>query len=270
MKSPVIWLGGKNRLAPRLNSIIPPHSTYVEVFGGGASLLFLKDSSPVEVYNDIDEDLVNFFRVLQNPRKVKLLENKLNKTPYSRAEFNKMRIRYSQSRSDIETAYPWFCVMQMSFGSLFGKSWGYSIHGSVQGVASCVHRFRSSVKLLDQACERLRNVIVECNDWQTLCARYNDKNTLLFLDPPYLQETRRNVKYRHELSDDDHTELIHCLSNSKSKIMICGYDNRIYRSLLSRGWWQINWPHRCCLNNRRLSDHTKQGRIESVWMNFKL
>ena len=269
MRSPVVWFGGKSRLSARLNSLVPEHKTYVEAFGGGASLLFRKSPSAVEVYNDIDENIVNFFRVLRSPRATALLQAKLNKTPYSRVEYQRFCKTLGRKLSDVERAYQWFCVMRMSFGSQFGKSWGVSLHGSNGGVASCIHRFHSSTDLLELACTRLRNVVVECQDWRKLCRRYDGKMTLLFLDPPYLPSTRKDGKYKHELTEEDHIELVKFLSNCRSKVILCGYDNPIYYRLLHKGWRQIKWPHRCCLNNRQGCDNAGQRRVENVWLNYK-
>ena len=270
MRSPVVWLGGKSRLAPVLNSLLPRHNTYVEVFGGGASLLFYKRPSPVEVYNDTDEGLVNFFRVLRSPKKCALLRRKLEMTPYSRAEFRTLRNVDGERISDVERAYRWFCVMRMNFGSQLGKSWGVSIHGSSCGVASCVHRFQASAATVEQACVRVRDLVVECRDWRKLCLRYDSVNTLLFLDPPYAPSTRRSGRYVHEMTEDDHAELVQFLLHCRSKIILCGYDNPAYQDLLRRGWWKMSRPSRCCLNNRPGSNRPRQHRVESIWLNYKV
>ena len=87
LRSPVRWYGGKGNMVKKLLKLIPEHKIYVEVFGGGASLLFAKEPSPIEIYNDIDEGLVNFFRVLRDPEKFGKFYAKAVLTPYSRAEF---------------------------------------------------------------------------------------------------------------------------------------------------------------------------------------
>ncbi|RPH95488.1 DNA adenine methylase [candidate division KSB1 bacterium] len=270
MRSPVVWLGGKSRLASRLDALLPQHNTYVEVYGGGASLLFHKRPSAVEVYNDIDEGLVNFFRVLRSPKKSALLKKKLSITPYSRTEFRNFCLTQSRKLSDVERAYRWFCIMRMSFGSQFGKSWGVSIHGSTQGIASCVHRFHTSAALLEQACNRFSKVVVECQDWRKLCLKYDSKETVLFLDPPYMPITRRGGCYDHEMTEGDHIDLLCFLSMCKSKVILCGYENPIYRIMLQKGWRKVSWPHRCCINNKQGSGNSRQHRTENVWLNYNI
>lgn len=87
MKSPISWFGGKYYLAHKIIKLFPPHSIYVEPFGGAAHVLFAKEPSPVEVYNDIDSGLVNFFRVLRDPKSFGELALLCSLTPYSREEY---------------------------------------------------------------------------------------------------------------------------------------------------------------------------------------
>jgi DNA adenine methylase len=270
MKSPVIWMGGKSRLAPRLEYLLPKHNTYVEVFGGGASLLFQKRPSAVEVYNDLDEGLVNFFRVLQNSRKAASLRRKLEVTLYSRAEFMRFSRTNDRRLGDVERAYRWFCIMRMSFGSQFGRSWGRSIHGSSHGTASCVTRMHTAIELIEKASIRFRNVLIECQHWKSVCEAFDSKNTLFFVDPPYVPSTRIKGCYDHDLTTEDHETLLKFLKQCKSKVILCGYDNSLYQIELRNGWQRISWPFRCCLNNTRGSAGIQQNRIENIWINYPL
>lgn len=107
-------------MVAKLLPLIPPHKIYVEVFGGGASLLFAKEPSPVEVYNDLDSGLVNFFRVLRDPGKFEKFYRKVCFTPYSREEYCFCRDTWGECKDDVERAYRWFVVARMSFSGKFG------------------------------------------------------------------------------------------------------------------------------------------------------
>ena len=115
LRSPIWYVGGKGMMVQKLLHYIPPHRTYVEVFGGGASLLFAKEPSPVEVYNDIDSGVVNFFRVLRDKEKFKKFYEKVVLTPYSREEHYYCRNTWRDCADDIERAYRWFVMVRQGF-----------------------------------------------------------------------------------------------------------------------------------------------------------
>src|SRR5690606_9021181 len=104
MRSQLRYDGGKGLLAPKLLPLIPEHRTYVEPFGGGASLLFAKEPSPVEVYNDLDDGLVTLFRVLRHPLLFRIFQRKVALTPYARSEFMECRDSW-QDCEGVEKAY---------------------------------------------------------------------------------------------------------------------------------------------------------------------
>lgn len=110
LRSPIVWFGGKGNMVAKLLPLIPPHRIYVEPFGGGASLLFAKKPSPVEVYNDLDSGLVNFFRVLRDPKKFERLHKLVSLTPYSREEYDFCRATWETCDDDVERAYRWYVV----------------------------------------------------------------------------------------------------------------------------------------------------------------
>jgi len=105
LRSPIKYVGGKGRMITKLLQFIPKHHTYVEPFGGGASLLFAKEPSPIEIYNDIDETLVSFFRVLRNPEKFAKFYHLVTLTPYSRAEFNTCRKTWQDEKDEVKRVY---------------------------------------------------------------------------------------------------------------------------------------------------------------------
>src|SRR5262245_60457083 len=208
LRSPFSWFGGKGRMRAKLLPLIPAHRIYVEPFGGAASMLLAKEPSPVEVYNDLNSGLVNFFRVLRDARKFKRLQFLSSLTPYSREEYYWARDTWEGCSSPVDRAHRWFTVARMSFGGMFGKSWGFTVHSSCRGVSQTVSRYLSAIESLPQIHARLMIVQIEHRDALDVINTYDSPETFFFLDPPYEPSTRRSGSYLHEMTEDGHRELV--------------------------------------------------------------
>ena len=121
MRSPIKWYGGKGNMTDRLLPLFPPHHCYVEVFGGGASMLFAKPKSKVEVYNDLNSDVVNFFRIFHDRAGLKQLRRKLFYTPWSRELYKEFQKNWHLQEDRVERIYRWFVVQRMSFSAVLGR-----------------------------------------------------------------------------------------------------------------------------------------------------
>jgi len=254
--SPINWFGGKSRLASRIIEHFPAHHTYCEPFGGSAAVLLAKAASKVEIYNDIDRELVNFFAVLRNPRLFARLRQAVERTPYARAEF-----RLSKEKSDdaVEAARRFVVRSRQSFGGK-GCEWSYSVRNSHGGMASSVQRWLRGMECLQAVHDRFRNVQIECDDWDAVMSRYDSPSTLFFIDPPYIPETRVSGKYRHELTQNDHRELVAALLRVQGMTVLSGYNHRTYDRLEQTGWRRVDY---------RLKTHAsdyRAWRVESVWL----
>lgn len=278
MRSPIRWLGGKGHFVKELLAHIPPHHTYVEVFGGGAALLFAKDPSPVEVYNDLDRGLVDLFRVLRDDELFARLGRLLAMTPYSRAEYNHCRdalVTGDDCDDVVERARRFYVVARQSFGGRFGAGWGFSIATSNRGMSSEASMFEGAKRLLPHIHSRLMRVQIECQDWRAILSTYDTPKTLFYLDPPYVGETRRDGGYAHELSDDDHRDLVCAVQELSGMVVLSGYDHAIYEPLARlREWTRYDFGTVCHVakvrNNGILGEGAalkKQPRTESVWLN---
>ena len=279
LRSPIWWFGGKGMMVGKLLKLLPPHDSYkiyVEPFGGGASLLFAKKPSPIEVYNDLDEGLVNFFRVLRDEEKFKKFYHKVVLTPYSRKEFYHCRETWHQCDDEIERAYRWYVVARMSFSGVFGGSWSFAVTSSRHGMAAAVSKWLSSIEMLPEIHQRIMRVQIECNDFRKVIKTYDSEDTAWYIDPPYIPETRRDGKYKHELTLEDHKDLVELLLNVKGKVLLSGYAHPIYELLEKSGWNRIDFKTACHATGKtRLtgilgegSAKKKQPRIESVWLNY--
>jgi len=262
-------------MVAKILPLLPPHRTYVEPFGGGASILISKPPSEIEVYNDLDSDLVNFFRVLRDKNKFEQFYQKVCLTPYSREEYNYCRSTWESIDDEIERAYRWFVVARMSFGGDFGHSWGYEVKTSTNHMSRSVAAWLSIIDMLPQICERLMRVQIENNDFRKILQTYNSPDVLEYCDPPYVLETRKRGSYKHEMALQDHKELVDILLGLKSMVVLSGYDHPIYQPLEDNGWTKHEYKVSCSVSGRTRQTGilgegaaTKmQPRTEVIWRN---
>jgi DNA adenine methylase len=268
-KSPINWFGGKYYMASKINNIIPEHKLYVEVFGGAGHLLFKKEKSEIEVYNDIDSGLTSFFKVLRDKAKANELHRRLVLTLHSREEFLNCRDTWQDEVDEIERVRKWYVHLMQSFSGNC-RSWSYSKTVSSRGMSQATSKYLSNIDdNLPLAVERFRTVQVENMDYKDLIKKYDTKDTLFYLDPPYIHNTRKmTFKYNYELTDNEHKELVGILLNIKGKAILSGYDNEIYNELIDNGWEKFNlgeFSERSTKTNMT----KKQKRQEFLWVNFK-
>ena len=259
MRPPFAYYGGKSRYTKILLQYVPPHKTYVEVFGGAASLLLAKKPSDVEVYNDIDEGVVNFFRVLRDDDRRARLVKLLDYTPCSRAEYRCCLRTWKSADDPVERARRWFVVMRLSVGGRFGAGWGYSVTSDKR-----VRTFRNSIAALDAVADRFRNVQVECNDFRKILKAYDTPETFFYLDPPYVHDTRSPYFYPEEMTLDDHRELVELLLNLRGQALLSGYRHEVYRPLEEAGWRLLTFAVKT--TTPRTPGERGRERTECLWI----
>ncbi|MCL5036894.1 MAG: DNA adenine methylase [Chloroflexi bacterium] len=277
LRSPIVWFGGKGHSAGRLIKLIPKHLTYVEPFGGGASLLFKKEPSKVEIYNDLDSGLVNFFRVLREPELFGKFYGRVVLIPYSREEFQTCKETWESTDDTVERAIRWFTVARQSFSGVFGKGWGYSRSSTAGGMAMKCKAWISILELLPKIHERMMRVQIENRDFRKILEAFDGENTIFYLDPPYHKETRKDGRYRCEMSIHDHKELISRLLSIKGKAMLSGYNHPDYKPLEDKGWRKIDHRTTCMAVGKTRcngllgegSVKKKYSRTESIWINYE-
>lgn len=267
IKAPFPWYGGKFVLAPLIVELIPAHDVYVEVFGGAASVLLAKKPVEVEVYNDLDGGLVNFFTQLRDCGRK--LRRKLQNTPYSRLECERAREVCLTAEhahvSPLEWARCWFVSAVQSYGAVLGKSSGWSYSKK----KNHANQWRRSIERLDKITWRLRGVLVDHLDFTEIFARYDSHNTTFYADPPYIAGTRiaqnsRN-SYRFEMREKHHRILVDLLLEIKGACILSGYEHPIYERLVSTGGWsRVQIPVRTAMTTRLGS--TDKERVEVLWL----
>jgi DNA adenine methylase len=196
MVGPLSYIGGKNRLAKRLIEIFPEHTTYVEAFAGGAQVLFHKEPSKVEVLNDLDGEIVNFFRVCQQHHEE--LVRYLRCTLVSRKWFEILKATDPASLTDIQRAARYLYLLKYSFASLV-RNPHYHWH-VVQPPGFNLERLP---ELLHNTHKRLERVQIECLPYEEVLARYDRPATFFYLDPPYWGRKL----YRHNFTTADFEKL---------------------------------------------------------------
>lgn len=262
MKPVLRYHGSKYRLATWVMSFFPEHTTYVEPFGGAAGVLMQKAPSESEVYNDLDNDIVNVFKVLRDQDQATELARLLTLTPYSRAEFE---LAYTDApESPVERARQTIIRAQMGFGSAGatkGKT-GFR-QDSARKYGTAAQLWAEYPKSIQQFCQRLQGVLIENRPAIDLISGHDRPDTLFYVDPPYVLDTRvsdGNRFYRHEMSDDDHIQLIETLKTAAGLVVLSGYSSDLYQDLLP------DWD--CYSTTSRISAGRGTGtRTECVWLN---
>lgn len=270
-KSPINWYGGKYYMAEDIINLFPEHQIYVEVFGGAGHILFRKQPSDIEVYNDINEGLYLFFKTLRTPDKARRLKNRLDLTPYSREEFYNCRDTWQDETDEIEKVRKWYVTSMQSFSNHM-KTWSYTKSKSRRGMAQAVSQWLGKIEEnLPDAVDRLKTVQIENLDYKELIKKYDSKDTLFYLDPPYIHDTRKlKDGYEFEMSNEQHKELVDILLHIQGKAVLSGYDHKIYDTLLENGWQKICLGEFAKRAIKTIDKEIEQKGTEYVWVNYKV
>ena len=265
-KSPINWYGGKYYMAKDIIELFPKHHMYVEGFGGACHVLFRKERSDMEVYNDLHSGLYLFFKFIRDNNEEFI--RKLTLTPYSREEFENSK-DWMFEEDDIEKARKFYVRTMQSVASNGG--WCYAKSKSRRGMCQSVSRWLGNIEEnLSGAIERLKEVQIENLDILDLIKKYDKEDTLFYLDPPYVPETRKQKKsYNCEMTREQHIELIDTLINVKGKVILSGYDNDIYNKLLDNGWKKVILGKFSKRGQKTNNGELTKGK-EFVWINYNL
>jgi len=229
------YFGGKWRIALWIINYFPEHRIYVEPFGGAGSVLLRKPPSKSDVFNDLDSNVVNLFRVLRNGAMYQELERRLKLTPFSRDEFMQA---YEPTDEPVEQARRMMIRAWMGYGGLRGRGRpGFRSNVVAKGHPSVAKTWKEVVDHLPAIVERLRTVTIENRPAVEVIQGHDHPDTLFYVDPPYPLSTRQGSgkTYAHEMSDDDHRALATVLHSVEGKVVISGYPCALYDELYA-GW----------------------------------
>jgi DNA adenine methylase len=218
--------GGKWRLADWIISHFPTHRIYVEPFGGAASVLLKKPRSYSEVYNDLDDEIVNVFRVMQCPTMRARLIEMLRFTPCARAEFN---LAWEPTTDLVESARRVIIRAQMGFGSAGATkgSTGFRANARTKGRGTTeVTDWLKYQEALPPIIERMCGVQIENRPALDVIRTNDTDDALFYVDPPYLHNTRMMdggmCYYRHEMTNEEHAELLDRLNQVIGMVVLNG------------------------------------------------
>jgi DNA adenine methylase len=260
VKPPFGYFGAKTTIAAQIAALLPAHEHYVEPYGGSLAVLLAKRPSRMETVNDLDRDIMTFWRVLRDHPAA--LERACALTPHSRAEY---AAACQPAGDDLERARRvWVRLTQGRARALLPAGWRFS--ENPDGGHSSKHAHISAYAgRIGPAAARLAGVTLECRPALEVIGAYGrHPGVLIYADPPYLGGTRAGSRYRHEMTADaDHQALAAALRSCRAAVMLSGYDSPLYADLY-RGW-----------HKREIRAHTgnaadSKARTEVLWSNRPL
>lgn len=264
MKSPIKYFGGKNGFANKILNYFPNNYkelTYIEPFCGSAALLFHKESSPVEIINDLDKNIYSLFKVLIDERLFSEFKNKCDLTPYSEDLLKEYLQDLKSDISILERAYKFFYCNRTSYNGLGGFSTSSVIR---RNMSKSVSDYLSSIDGLYEVHNRLSGVIVHNTNALKLIEKWDRELTFMYLGPPYALETRSSGGYKHDMTNEDQDNFLNIILKIKnSKMLISGYNCDRYSILEKNGWKRIDMEIKTQNNNR-----VGKSKIESLWFNY--
>jgi len=257
------WYGGKFSHLNWLLPLLPKTKHFCEPFGGSAAVLINREPSPIETYNDIDGEVVNFFRVLRT-QKDPLIEA-IGLTPFSREEFEKAISEPTENLSDLERARRFYIRARQVRTGLGQKAssgrWAHCRLTSRAKMAGAVSRWLGAIEDLPGIAQRLLRVQIENDHAINVIRRYDSEETLFYCDPPYPHDSRGDPNaYGYEMTNDQHRDLAQVLRNAKGKVALSAYRSELLEELY--GDWQcIKGPVKSCQSVKTL-------RREILWVNY--
>lgn len=246
--------GAKWGMAKMIVNLMPKHRSYLEPFFGSGAVLFNKPPSAIETVNDIDGDIVNFFRVLREcPTE---LAADIAMTPYSREVFNDAH--ENRGDSEYQRAYRFAIRYKMGHGFKTYKKTGFKIDVYARERSYCVSCWNRLPGDLLEAALRLKGVQIENQPALDLIRKFNFDKVLIYADPPYLLNTRGGKQYRYEMNEEDHVHLLDALKQHKGSVILSGYPSDMYDRELT-GWNRIT---------KKAYNQNADQRTEVLWCNF--
>jgi DNA adenine methylase len=258
------WYGGKYSHLDWLLPLLPEATHFCDVFGGSAAVIINRKPSLVETYNDIDGELVNFFRVLRE-NKEQLIEA-IGLTPFSREELRLACMPTTPDLDTLERARRFYVrARQVRTGLAQTASigrWAHCVLTSRAGMAGAVSRWLGAVEDLPLIAQRLLRVQIECDSALAIIDRYDSEETLFYCDPPYVHDSQGDSNaYAFEMNDNEHRELSVKLKSVSGKVALSGYHSQLYDELYG-DWYCTEGP-------TKLVHSTKSERTEVLWTNYR-
>ena len=260
------WYGGKYSHLDWLLPQLPDSFHYCEPFAGSGAVLLNRKPSSVETYNDIDGEVVNFFRILREEKET--LIEKIALTPFSREEFA-LSCEINPNLDAIERARRFYVrARQVRTGLAQTASigrWANCKNTSRSGMSGVVSRWLGGIEQLQHIADRLLRVQIENRPAIDVIQLYDSKETLFYCDPPYIHSTRGDSKaYKFEMNNFDHEALAKVLNKVKGLVALSNYDCELMEKLYpAKKWRKVFAP-------QKIIHSTKDLRQEVLWVNYNI
>lgn len=259
------WYGGKFSHLDWLLPLLPKCHHYCEPYSGSGAVLLNREPSPVETYNDIDGDVVNFFRMLRDRHEE--LIRAIALTPFSREEYHCAIHGNSKGIGEVERARRFYIRARQTRTGLAQTAslgrWANCKNTSRAGMSGVVSRWLGGVEALDDIAQRLLRVQIENRPATDVIRLYDSAGTLFYCDPPYLHATRGDSNaYGFEMDEEQHKELAASLSEIKGKAAVSGYNHPLMDKLFPPKYWVKTF------GTDKTIHSTKGTRQEVLWTNY--
>lgn len=272
MNGPLKSHGGKHYLARHIVALMPPHLHFVEPYFGGGAVLFAKQHEGIsEVVNDINGDLMNFWRVLQDKKAFTEFKRRMEATAFSEVEWQEAKTELAQEvgtsrKASIERAVSFFILARQSMAGRCADFAPISKNRTRRGMNEQASAWMQCVDSLPVVHARLRRVVILNRPALEAIRAHDTVNTTFYLDPPYLPETRsvQGVFGPFDMTAEQHEELLATIKGLQGKVLLSGYPSELYDKGL-KGWHR----HEFDLPNNAAGDIAKRRMTECVWCNFK-
>jgi len=275
LRSPIVWFGGKGNMSAKILPFVGKPLKYIEVFGGGGTILCGKEPFGLEVYNDLDRGLYEFFTVLSDEVLFGQFYRRVSVLPHHRTQFDEFKVAWQSEEDLVKRVAMWFVVARQSFSGRFGSSFGTATNAMLGGMARCTKCWLSCLNKLPELHARLQRVQFENQSFETIFKRYDSEDAFFYVDPPYVTSTRKYGGYAHEMTDEQHGLLIEILNGLEGRYLLSGYPNALYEDGL-RYKHKEEFETACSAAGRTASSNLKgkgaamehQKRTEVLWMNY--
>jgi DNA adenine methylase len=261
---PLKWHGGKHYLAGWIISKMPAHIHYVEPYFGGGQVLFRRDPDGLsEVANDINGVLMNFWSVLRDEELFAQFQRLVEATPFAEPTFEAAAEDLSYP-DPVRRAVALFVRCRQSLAGRMKAFTGITKTRTRRGMNNETSAWLSVIQGLPAVHARLARVLILNRPALEVIEQHDGPNTLFYLDPPYLHETRESTDvYDHEMTESDHKAMVEVIKQCKGKVMLSGYPSQLYESML-KGWNRDMFS----IANHAAGGKSKQRETEVLWMNF--
>ena len=265
VRSPFPYPGGKTKSIKHIIQHLPYRNTYVEPFGGSGAILLARQPCKLEVFNDRYAGVVALYRCIRDAKKCKALVERLSTIVHSREEFVWCSKSWETYQDDVERAARWYYVVMFSFGRLM-RNFGRATSGDAQLAAATARHILE----FDKVHNRIKFCLIENQDWRNIVHDFDNEEAVFYLDPPYYMVHKGT--YKHELTTQEHRDLLNHIMKMQSFVAISGYHNELYDSY---DWDEVHeWDSQVSIqpmafheeNNKAGQNSQRSSAKEVLWI----